>query len=215
MKIISVNVGLPRETLWRGMNVLSSIFKNPVPGPVSVKALNLDGDRQADLTVHGGPNKAVYAYPIEHYPYWKRELQIADLAWGAFGENLTVEGVTEDVLAIGDQLKTGSAVLTVTQPRSPCYKLAMKFGRDDMIEKFLNSRRSGIYFSVAQEGEVGPGDSVEILSRDPHHVTIADINRLYVEEHTDEDLLNRALETGALPQSWKDYLARRAAARRR
>src|SRR5215469_13114245 len=135
MKIVSVNAGMPREILWKGMTVQTAIFKEPVQGPVMIDKLNLAGDRQADLTVHGGEEKAVYAYPVEHYAYWRQELPDVSFSWGMFGENLTTEGVREDSLCIGDRLKIGSAVLMVTQPRIPCYKLALRFDFDDMIKR--------------------------------------------------------------------------------
>src|SRR5215467_16028683 len=134
MKIVSVNVGLPREVIWKGITVQTAIFKETVTGAVSIRELNLAGDQQADLTVHGGSKKAVYAYPAEHYGYWGKQLSDDSLPWGAFGENLTTEGLCEDTLCIGDVLRVGSAVLQITQPRMPCYKLEIKFTRDDMIK---------------------------------------------------------------------------------
>jgi MOSC domain-containing protein YiiM len=166
MKVISVNVGLPREVNWKGRKVLTGIFKEPVEGPVMVAPLNLAGDKQADLTVHGGANKAVYGYPAEHYEYWRTELPEVASCWGHFGENLTTEGLREDTLCVGDRLRVGSALLMVTQPRMPCYKLALRFGRDDMIQRFLASGRSGFYFSVLEPGEVRAGSDIEIVSRD-------------------------------------------------
>src|ERR1700704_566606 len=154
MEVVSVNVGMPREVTWKGMRVETGIFKDPVDGLVAVGKLNLAGDKQADLTVHGGLAKAVYAYPVEHYEYWKEELPKVSFGWGKFGENLTTRGLSEDHLFIGDQLKVGSAILMVTQPRLPCYKLALKFNRDDMIKRFLASGRSGFYLSVVLEGVV-------------------------------------------------------------
>ncbi len=210
MKIASVNVGMPREVVWKGMTVQTAIFKEPVDGPVTIGKLNLAGDKQADLTVHGGSDKAVYAYPAEHYEYWRQELPEVLFSWGKFGENLTTEGLGEDTLCIGDRLRVGSAVLTVTQPRMPCYKLALRFDRDDMIKRFLTSRRSGFYFSVIEEGEVRAGSEVEILSRDPHRVTVLDIMRLYLGQTRDQELLQRARNVSALPQNWKAELMLRA-----
>ena len=190
MQVISVNVGLPREVIWKGVTVQTGIFKDPVDRSVKIKKLNLAGDRQADLTVHGGAEKAVYAYPAEHYEYWRKNLPDVPFSWGKFGENLTTEGLTEDTLCIGDRLKVGAAVLMVTQPRMPCYKLALRFGREDMIKHFLASQRSGFYLSVIEEGEVHAGSKVEILSRDPHRVAIADIARLYLGQARDPELLH-------------------------
>ncbi len=139
MKLLSVNCGLPREVAWRGSTVLTSIYKNPVEGRVALRTVNLDGDRQSDLTVHGGKDKAVYCYPIEHYSYWQTELPGTGLSYGAFGENFTVEGLHEDTVHIGDRLSVGSAELIVTQPRMPCYKLGIRFGSDDMVRRFLEA----------------------------------------------------------------------------
>jgi len=215
MKIVSVNIGLPRQISWQGTRVLTGIFKDPSQGSVVVRTLNLDGDRQADLTVHGGAEKAVYGYPAEHYGYWRRELPQEEFVWGKFGENLTTEGILEDELCIGDRLRAGSAILVATQPRMPCYKLALKFGREDMIKRFLRSRRSGFYFSVAEEGEVSAGSPIEIISRDSGRVSVADISRLFLSKESDRELLQRALQVDALPVSWKESLAVRAEARGR
>ena len=205
MNVVSVNVGLPRDVIWKGKTVTTGIFKEPVEGRVPLRTLNLDGDRQADLNVHGGVHKAVYAYPAEHYEFWRRELAGLESPWGLFGENLTVEGLFEDELNIGDRLRIGSAELTVTQPRLPCYKLAVKFGRDDIIKRFLDSGRTGFYFAVQREGEVGAGDSIETISTDAGGLKVADLTRLYLEGKDDAEGLERALTVDALPESWKLY----------
>ncbi|MBD2610336.1 MAG: MOSC domain-containing protein [Nostoc sp. ZfuVER08] len=204
MKLISVCVGLPREVSWKRKSVTTGIFKQPVNGRVMLRTLNLDGDGQADLTVHGGVEKAVYAYPMEHYAYWRQELPDEDLPWGAFGENLTIEGLSETKVNIGDRFRIGSAVVMVTQPRFPCFKLNLKFGRDDMVKRFLNSRLSGIYFSVVQEGEIGVGDEIELVSRDENNVTVADIVQIYVRE-ADDDLVRRAVRVPALAEALRTY----------
>lgn len=213
MKVISVNVGMPRESVWKDTTVRTGIFKDPISGPVMIGKLNLAGDSQADLTVHGGEDKAVYGYPAEHYQYWQRELPDVRFSSGNFGENLTTEGLLESTLCIGDTLRVGAAILTVTQPRMPCYKLNLRFGRDDMIKRFLMSGRSGFYFSVAEMGEVSADSEVEILSRDPNRVTVIDIVRLYLGETPGSDLLQRAMNVSALPASWKTHLLERTAAR--
>lgn len=216
MRVVSVNVGRPREVVWKGTRVSTAIFKSPVEGPVDVKHLNLRGDQQADLSVHGGPDKAIYAYPSEHYPYWRSELPDADLPWGAFGENLTTEGLLEDALHIGDRLRVGSALLMVTQPRVPCYKITIRFDRDDMIKRFIKSNTSGFYLAVLEEGQLAGGDALEIVHRDPATVSVADINHLYYGTARDhrsthfEDLLHRAVNLEALPQNWRDHLRHRA-----
>jgi MOSC domain-containing protein YiiM len=209
VKLISLNVARPRLMVYKGETINSGIFKKPVSGPVQLRTLNLDGDRQADLSVHGGPYKAVYAYPSEHYPFWRQRLGEMDDEWGMFGENFTTTGLSEDELHVGDRLQVGSSILIVRQPRMPCYKLAAKFGRDDMIEIFLDSGRSGFYFSVEQEGVVNTGDSFEVLSREKDGITIAEMNRLFARERYNRDLLQKALSTTALPESWRDYFGRR------
>lgn len=203
MKIISVNVGQPRQLPWNNGAVATSIFKAPVAGRVRVQRLNLEGDNQADLTVHGGPNKAVYAYPSEHYAYWRDELR-NDLPWGIFGENLTTSGLNESEVYVGDRYQVGTAELVVTQPRTPCYKLGIRFGDPGMIKRFLQSRRSGFYFAVAEEGEVEVGDGVKLLDRGTNTISIADLNRLYPEAG-DRELLKRAVQVEALPEKWRSY----------
>lgn len=197
MQVISVNVGSPREVNWKGKSVSTGIFKAPVEGRIMMRTLNLEGDGQADLSVHGGVEKAVYAYATEHHPYWRQELPNEDFPWGAFGENLSTEGLLEADVNIGDRFRIGNAEVMVTQPRFPCYKLNLKFGRDDMVKRFLNSRLSGIYFSVVQEGEIGAGDSIERIHQDDHNITVADIVQIYIGE-AEDDLVHRALQVPAL-----------------
>jgi MOSC domain-containing protein YiiM len=205
MKLISVNVGLPREVIWKGKRVTTGIFKEPVVGRVMLHTLSLDGDRQADLSVHGGRHKAAYAYPSEHYADWERELPGVQLPWSAFGENFTTEGLLEDAVHIGDRFLVGSAEVIATQPRMPCYKLGIKFGRADIIKRFLASERTGFYFGVLREGEVGAGDRIERIASDEHRVTVTDIVRLYMSEAPDRELLRRAVQLEALPEGWRDH----------
>jgi MOSC domain-containing protein YiiM len=209
MQVISVNVGRPRLAAYRDQTVSTGIFKQPVSGPVQLRALNLDGDRQADLTVHGGPFKAVYGYPSEHYEFWREELPGAQLPWGMFGENFTTEGLFESDLHIGDRLQIGAGVIMVRQPRIPCYKLALKFHRNDILARFLSSGRSGFYFSVEREGAVEAGNAFEFLSRDSEAITIAGMNILFAEDKYNRTLLERALATPALPEDWRDYFQKR------
>ena len=209
MKLISVNVGLPRVVMSNGEPVSTGIFKEPVARRVMLRTLNLDGDRQADLSVHGGPSKAVYAYPSEHYEYWKRELPEMKLPWGMFGENFTTEGLFESELNIGDKFRVGSAVVMVTEPRMPCYKLGIKFGRSDIVKRFLASERTGFYFAVLQEGEVGASDSIDPIERSKDSVKVSDITLLYTREKRNVGLLRRAMEVEALPESWKSYFQHR------
>jgi MOSC domain-containing protein YiiM len=175
MRVVSVNVGRPREIDVGSEVVLTSIFKDPVSGLVRVRQVNLDGDEQSDLSVHGGVNKAVYAYPSEHYAFWREELPDAELPWGAFGENLTTAGVLESTTHICDRFRIGTAEFVVTQPRMPCFKLAMKFGRQDIIKRFQKSGRSGFYLSVAKEGEVSPGDPIALIFRADNTATVAQV----------------------------------------
>jgi MOSC domain-containing protein YiiM len=209
MKLISVNVALPQTVTWKGRIVTTGIFKTPVNGRVQVRSLNLDGDRQADLAVHGGPNKAIYAYPSEHYAYWRGEFPSMELPWGMFGENFTLEGLLEEAVHIGDRFRIGSGVMMVTQPRIPCYKLAAKFGREDIIQRFLESGRSGFYLKVVREGDVGAGDRIEPMSRDSAAVTVTEVARLYNGQSDDRDLFQRAVQLEALPERWRDRFQER------
>jgi MOSC domain-containing protein YiiM len=209
MKLLSVNVGLPREITWKGRVVRTSIFKAPVGGPIRVAKLNLEGDQQSDLSVHGGVEKAIYAYPSEHYQYWRKELSGADLGWGAFGENFTTVGLLEETVHIGDSFRVGSAEFVVTQPRMPCFKLGIRFGRPDIVKRFLRSGRSGFYFAVIKEGEVTAGDSIDFLARDEHSVTVADIVNLYRSDADNQDLLQLVSELPSLPNNWREYFRKR------
>ncbi|MCU1298725.1 MAG: hypothetical protein JWO91_3003 [Acidobacteriaceae bacterium] len=212
MKVISVNAGLPREVTWHGINVTTGIFKQPVEGRVALRKLNLDGDRQADLSVHGGEYKAVYCYAISHYDYWKRELPGRELPIAIFGENFTTEGLLEDSVHIGDQFSVGSAEMVVTQPRLPCYKLGVRFQADDMVKRFLASGRTGFYLAVNREGEVGAGDDIKKIAQEPNLVPISEITRLYIAKRygpSDVASARRALKVTALPESWKEYFRER------
>ncbi len=220
-RVISVNVGLPREVEWKGRMVRTAIFKQPVAGSIALRSLNFDGDRQADLTVHGGPDKAVYVYPAEHYDFWREELPDTEFTWGMFGENLTVRGLSESALNIGDRLRIGTAEVIVRQPRVPCYKLGLRFGRADMTRRFYKADRTGFYVSVAQEGEVAAGDAIELLQRAPHGVTVADIYHAYTADQDTRtaadpdllDLMRRAASLEPLPEVWRSYFAERLARR--
>jgi len=211
MKIVSISVGLPRRVLDHDREVMTSIFKSPVGGPIMLRRLNLDGDRQSDLNVHGGKNKAVYAYPSEHYQYWREQLPETDLIWGNFGENLTTEGLREQDACIGDLYRIGAATVKVTQPRMPCFKLGIRFGREDMVKRFLASGRSGIYFAVIEEGAVNAGDVIEKIEAAPDAISIADINRAYVYSRDNIDLVRRIVRSQILPrglhQDFVDELA--------
>jgi MOSC domain-containing protein YiiM len=211
MKIVSLNVGMPREVEWHERLVTTGIFKEPVTGQVALRKLNLDGDGQADLTVHGGEYKAVYCYPVEHYAFWKKELG-RDLAMGMFGENLTTEGLLENDVNLGDRFRVGSAEVVVTQPRLPCYKLGVRFGADDMVKRFLASRRTGFYLAVTREGQVGAGNEIELVERERQSVPVPAIVKLYVAKHYGAEelrLARRVMEVDAVPEDWKGYFRER------
>lgn len=213
MKLVSINCGLPRQVMWRGQHVTTSIYKEPVEARIALRTLNLDGDRQSDLTVHGGKDKAVYCYPIEYYDYWHTELPDRPLPYGSFGENFTVDGLAreelaEDSIHVGDRFSVGSAEVVVTQPRLPCYKLALRFESDDMVKRFLKSRRTGFYVAVLREGNVCAGDELTGFSHDPDSVSISEITRLYLAKEydpLDARQVRRAISSKALPDSWKAY----------
>ncbi len=177
MKIISLQVGRPRTVRWRGKAITTGIYKEPVDGRIMLRRFNLDGDQQADLTVHGGWGKAVYVYPSEHYAFWRKELPDTQLPYGAFGENFTTEGLDEQSVHIGDRFRIGSAVVEVTQPRLPCYKLGVRFKRSDMPKRFHASRRSGFYVAVIEEGEVGAGDVWKRIAHDNREPLVSESYR--------------------------------------
>ena len=203
MKLLSLNVGLPRQVNFQDEIVTTGIFKESINGPVRLRKLNLDGDKQADLKVHGGVDKAVYAYPKEHYSYWKKELNGLSLPWGMFGENFTTQGMFEEEVNVGDQFMVGTAKVVATQPRMPCYKLGVKFGKMDIIKKFLASGLTGIYFKVMQEGELQQGDEIKLIKKDENNVTIKDIVRLYTVNKDDLLTMERAIKVKDLPQGWR------------
>ena len=206
MKVVSVNVGLPRIVKFGKETVTTGIFKNPVDKRINLKKLNLEGDRQADLTVHGGPDKAVYSYPFEYYDFWKKEFPDISFNWGMFGENLTTEGLFESKVNVGDIFQIGSSQIVVTQPRMPCYKLGIKFGRMDVIKKFLESEKSGIYFKVIKEGEIGTNDTIKLIKKDDNNVTIKNIVELVTKEDKENTILmEKAIKVQDLPQGWKQY----------
>ena len=209
MKLVAISVGRPKEVQWRGRSVQTSIFKTPVSGSVHVARLNIEGDEQSDLSVHSGAEKAVYAYPAEHYDFWRRQLPDTELPWGAFGENFTTEGLLEDEVWIGDRYRVGSVELVVTQPRMPCYKLAIRFGRPDIVKRFLQSRRSGFYLAVEREGKLSPGDAIERFARDERRLTVADVVALYAADSANQPLLENASNHPSLPASWREYFRKR------
>ncbi len=204
MKILSVNVGQPREVEWRGELVRTSIWKAPVAGRVALRGTNLAGDEQSDLRVHGGAEKAVYVYPSEHYAFWRAELPGTELGFGQFGENLTSEGLLESEVSIGDRLRIGSAELQVTQPRVPCFKLGIRFGRPDLVKRFLRAGRSGFYLAVVREGELGAGDAVERIPVATPSLSVAEVADLYAGRNADRGRLRFASQLADLPAGWRE-----------
>lgn len=209
MKLLSLNTGRPREVEWNGQTVRTSIWKSPREGRLRAASLNIDGDEQSDLSVHGGREKAVYVYPSEHYAYWHRELPETELPWGAFGENLTTEGLLETDVAIGDRLQVGSAEFLVTQPRQPCFKLGIRFGRDDIIKRFLASGRSGFYVAVVREGEMAAGDSIAFTHRAGDSLSVSAIVALRADGSGTQDMLRRAAELPDLSSGWREHFRKR------
>ena len=205
MKVVNVCVGKPQivRTSEEGF-ITTAIFKHAVDGRVRVNELNLEGDAQADLRVHGGWSKAVYAYPGEHYDFWRGELPEMELGDSQFGENLTTEGFIETDVRIGDRMRIGTAEFIVTEPRMPCSKLGVRFGRKDIIRRFLQSRRSGFYLAVTKTGDLAAGDAIEVIERDENKVSVTDIVRVWVEDKGDVATMKRALNIGSLPESWKE-----------
>jgi MOSC domain-containing protein YiiM len=202
MRVRSVNVGLPRDVAWNGRTVRTAIFKDSVSAPISLRRLNLDGDEQADLTVHGGRDKAVYAYPYEHYEGWRAKLG-RDLVPGHFGENLTTEGLLENQVHIGDEFRIGTARLVMTQPRMPCYKLGLRFGDARIVKTFLDAGHPGIYFAVLEEGVVGPGDQIEQVAEDPRRISVIEMLRLMRDPDPDPAQARRLLEIPAVAADWR------------
>jgi MOSC domain-containing protein YiiM len=212
MKIVALNVGEPREVLWHGHAVTTGIFKEPTTSRIRLRKLNLDGDRQADLTVHGGEHKAVYCYPVEHYAYWGKRLSGRDLPLGSFGENFTTEGLLEENVQLGDRFAINDAEVVVTQPRLPCYKLGVRFQSDDMVKKFLASRRVGFYLAVSREGHVAAGDEMIPVVQNASTVSIADFLRLFLSKSfndADRKLITRLYDLPSVPNDWKHYFHER------
>jgi MOSC domain-containing protein YiiM len=209
MKLLSLNTGRPRDVEWNGQTVRTSIWKSPREGRLRVASLNIDGDQQSDLSVHGGREKAVYVYPSEHYEYWRGELPETEFPWGVFGENLTTEGLLETSVNIGDRIQVGTAEFLVTQPRQPCFKLGIRFGRDDMIKRFLASGRSGFYVAVVREGELASGDSIALTHRAVDSLSVSTIVALRGGDERKRDLLSRAAALPALSEGWREHFRKR------
>ncbi len=204
MKLRSVNVSHPQEILFNGQIISTGIFKEAVSGRVILRSLNLDGDGQGDLSVHGGADKAVYAYSIENYHYWQQQLDRNDFVDGQFGENFTVEGMPEDKIHIGDVFRIGGALVEVTQPRVPCFKLGLKMGLPHFPKMFLRSERSGFYLRVLEEGEVGAGDIIERVKVGPEQVTVREIHHLLYFDNKNLAGAKKVLRIPALSARWRE-----------
>lgn len=208
--VISVNVGGVRQVPWKGRTVATGIFKAPVDGPVRVRGVNLEGDDQADRTVHGGPDKAVYAFPTEHYPAWREAFPAIEMPWGAFGENLTTQGLLEQDVRIGDRFRVGTVELTVTQPRMPCFKFAIRMGDPRVLRHMIETGHTGFYFAISREGELQAGDTVQYLGGPDDGLPVAELTRLYHRRDADERTLRAAAASPGLPETWRDWLLREA-----
>ena len=207
MKLLSVNVSLPKEVPYNDQIITTGIFKEPVSGRVAVRTINVEGDGQADRKVHGGRDMAVYAYPVEHYPYWEQALGRDGFPFGQFGENLTIAGLTEEQVRVGDVLRVGGALLQVTQPRIPCYKLALRMGEGlDFPRRFQDSGRLGFYLRVLEEGEIGAGDAIERVQSAEGSATIAEFIGVYLHQTHDPDSLRHVLASRDLGDAWRTYL---------
>lgn len=212
MKLLSVNVGHPRRIRHEGREVLTSIFKHPVAGRVWVRRCGLEGDAQADRRVHGGSDKAVYAYPAEHYAWWTQVLGREDLAPGFFGENFTLAGLTEDEVAIGDVLRIGEALVQVSQPRTPCFKLGLRVGLEDFPARFSASRRCGYYLRVLEEGRVQAGDAIHRVARGAGAMSVREVFQLKTDPAAAvPEALARAANLPALAASWRAAFEKRLA----
>ncbi len=202
MEVISLNIGLPREIEFEGKKIITSIYKEPVFERVNLEKINLEGDKQADLSVHGGIFKAIYSYPIEYYEFWKKKYPNKIFSIGFFGENLTTKGLFEYEVNVGDKFKIGTAQIVATQPRLPCYKLGARAGTMEIIKQFLDSEKTGIYFKVVKSGQIGSGDQIQLIAKDPNNITIQDIVRLY-KNKASQEIMERAIKLHHLPQKWK------------
>ena len=200
MRVVSLNVGKPGERQWQGRTVRTSIFKSPVAGKRKVTLLNIEGDEQSDLRVHGGINKAVYAYDLSHYAHWKTILHREQWEPGLFGENLTTEGLPDEEVKIGDVYRIGTATLQVVQSRFPCTKLNVRFGLPDMMERFMEQKRNGIYFKVLEEGEIETGDEIRLIAPSPFDVTVQAYVANYYAKGSDKELLKTILSIPFLPE---------------
>jgi len=200
MKLLSVNTGQPREFIYQGKPVTTAIFKQPVNGSRNVSFTGMDGDLQSDTVHHGGALKAVYAYDVAYYDQWKKILRRTDSGYVLFGENLTTRGLTDVIVMIGDIYEVGSVHIKAIQPRFPCIKLNIRFEMDDMLQRFVQQGKHGIYFSVVKEGSVQPGDSIRLIKRSAHPVSIQQLVTAYYNKGMDKQIVEQVLAIEFLPQ---------------
>jgi MOSC domain-containing protein YiiM len=203
MKLRSVNVSQPKTFELENITIVTGIFKEPIAGRVMLRESNLDGDGQADLKAHGGPFKAVYCYPFEHYAFWAEQLARDDFSPGQFGENFTLQGLTEETVCVGDQFRVGDALVQVTQPRVPCYKLAFKMDEPTFVKQFMQAERVGFYVRVLEEGQVGAGDTITRVKRDPREMSVRDIFHLLYFDNENYAAAEKALQIEALAPGWR------------
>ena len=203
-RLLSLNVGLPRDVSWQGRTVHTGIWKEPVQGRRMVRRLNIDGDGQGDLAGHGGEHRAVFVYQIESYRYWQNQLGRTDFTHGEFGENFTVEGLPDDEVCIGDRYRVGSALFEVTQPRVTCYRVGIRMNEPQMAALLVSHGRPGFYFRVLEEGEVGAGDEIVRVMQGPEGMTVAEVDALLYKPGHPADRLERALRIPALSTGWRD-----------
>ena len=205
-QIVLVNVGGAREVEWSGRTVSTGIYKTPVTWPIRAAGVNLEGDDQADRRVHGGPSKAVYAFPSEHYESWRGAYPSADFGWGAFGENLTTQGILETDVYIGDRFRCGTAELIVTEPRMPCFKLAIRLGEKGAIKRMLETGNTGFYFSIAREGTLEAGDALERIDRLEGAIPVTMLTSIFASKEADAELVQTAAAAPGIPESWRKWL---------
>ena len=205
MRLESIYVGKPVEADYNGRAITTGIYKNKVEGPVKVSSFNIEGDQQADITVHGGVDKAVYAYPSEHYNFWKKEREDLHFEPSFFGENLSTTGLDEIGTCIGDVFEVGSVVLQVTSPRMPCYKLGIRMNDPGFVRDFMKAEKNGFYFKVLQEGTIDTGDEIRKVRQDGHDLTVQEVIQLHTTRKSDKDLLRKAVDSPSLPQDWIDH----------
>ncbi|MEO1050982.1 MAG: MOSC domain-containing protein [Bacteroidota bacterium] len=209
MKLDSIFVGKPRQVENQGKMVTTGIFKEKITGPVGVTKLNVEGDQQADLKVHGGVEKAVYAYPSEHYQFWKEKRPNLAFGPGRFGENLSITGLSEKDVCIGDTYKIGSVVFMVKSPRMPCFKLGIKMNDPRFVKDFMDANLTGFYFCVLEEGEIEAGNRIEKIDEDGHGLTVDETARLYALDKDNNALLRKAASSPSLPTDWVEFYQKR------